>query len=122
MITLVRKTRLVAFTPEVGRRIKKNAGNTPTSIIPFDTEPRGGGNSKFFRYTLTADMGSTPTTWVAAALADLTQLGGLETLSGVVVVDVLGIAAWQVIGHRGICVQAGGFYFILTPSCEPDPP
>lgn len=125
MITLVRKTRLVAFTPEVGRRIKKNAGNTPTSIIPFDTKPRGGGGggeSKFFRYTLSAHMGSSTTTWIGAATASLTAMGNSNPSIVVIVHDVLGIASWQVAGQKGICVLAGNEYFILTPQCEPDTP
>ena len=37
---MVRKPKLVAFTPEIGRRVKKNAGGTLTSIVDFDTKPR----------------------------------------------------------------------------------
>jgi len=81
---------------------------------------RGGGESKFFRYTLTADMGTSSTTWVAAATADLVGMGNSDDPTGVVVVDVLGNAAWQTTGGRGICVLAGETYWVLTPECEPD--
>jgi len=116
--------------PDASGVLEPGAGTIKLLASPHATEEKllpvllgaggAGGESKFFRYTLTADMGTSSTTWVAAATANLVGMGNADSPSGVVVIDTLGHAAWQTTGGIGICVLAGGEYFVLTPECEPD--
>jgi len=95
---------------------------TGSKIMPVILNAGAGGEpTRFFRYALTADMGTSSTTWIAAATANLSGLGHTENPTGVVVHDVLGHASWQVSGGIGICFRGeDGDYFIVTPSCDPD--
>jgi hypothetical protein len=113
----------VMLGTETARRVLRLTGQREDAGNPVRVTRRttgGGGESKFFRYTLTADMGTSSTTWVAAATANLVGMGNEDNPTGVVVIDTLGNAAWQTTGGRGICVLAGDDYFVLTPECEPD--
>jgi hypothetical protein len=47
---VARKPRVVGFTPERGRRIRKQAGGVHTSIVSQDTRPRGSSSGlRFYR-------------------------------------------------------------------------
>lgn len=118
---MVRKPKLVAFTPQIGRRIKKNAGGTHTSIIGVDTKPRntgGGGGTTHWIYTLTSDMGLTATANVVRA--DFTGPGA-PSAAGITLQDTIGLAAWQTTGGKGLCfLGQNGDYWVIVPECEPD--
>jgi hypothetical protein len=78
----------------------------------------GAGDSTFkiYRYTLTADMGT-------SATANVVEQGGSETANGVTLNDPIGLAAWQVTGGLGLCWRGGnGQYYVIVPECEDDTP
>jgi hypothetical protein len=79
----------------------------------------GGAGEQHFIYSLTDDMGASGST------ADIYELqvpffstGLVE--SGATLKDTLGLGAHQVTGGRGICVQRGDEFWVITPECEPE--
>jgi hypothetical protein len=119
---MVRKPKLVAFTPEIGRRVKKNAGGTLTSIINFDTKPRrnSGGGVTLYRYATTSNFGTSSPPNSAEATADIFTLSGSSQATGVTLYCPLGLAMWQTTGGKGLCVFDDGEYYVVVPECEPD--
>lgn len=75
-----------------------------------EMRPRGGGNSKLFRFALLADLNT------GTALATIKNMAG-TTLYTRDVLDPEGIFDELLIGDTGLAIGQGGKYYVIQAPC-----
>ena len=106
-----RRAKVVGFTSQVGRRVKKNAGATLAGIVNVDTRPRKLGSTSLFRFTLNASLST------GTADADILEMDGTDTGTDADVLDPLGIFSSLTTGYPGLCIMQAGIYYVIQAPC-----